>query len=223
MLVGQGLSFLLQAGYFVLLARLLGVREYGIFAGAFACVSIALPYSTLGSGLVFVRHVGSQPSIFSVYWGHIILSAVTAGTVLTAALCLVAPHVLNQASASIVFLVGIGNCVFAQFVASTGFVFQTFERLQMTAALNILTNCLRFLAVGIMTMLMPHASARQWALASMYISILAAIASFVIVARSFGHPEFAPRMLLSHASEGFGFSLGWSAQSAYNDIDKTLL
>ena len=95
MLVGQGCSFLLQAGYFVLLARLLGVREYGIFAGAFAFVGIVMPYSTLGSGLLFVRYVGSQPNSFAVYWGNIILSTTIAGTALTAVLWLVAPHLLN--------------------------------------------------------------------------------------------------------------------------------
>jgi O-antigen/teichoic acid export membrane protein len=223
MLVGQGCSFLLQAGYFVLLARLLGVREYGIFAGAFAFVGIAMPYSTLGSGLLFVRYVGSQPNSFAVYWGNIILSTAIAGTALTALLYVVAPHLLNPASAAIVLPVGIGNCIFGQMVASMGFVFQTFERLRMTAALSILTNGLRLLAVGIMTILLPHSSAQQWAMASLYVSVLAAIVGFVVVSKGFCWPQFLPSLVVSHAVEGLGFSLGWSAQSAYNDIDKTLL
>ena len=223
MLVGQGCSFLLQAGYFVLLARLLGVREYGIFAGAFAFVGIAMPYSTLGSGLLFVRYVGSQPNSFAVYWGNIILSTAIAGTALTALLYVVAPHLLNPASAAIVVPVGIGNCIFGQMVASMGFVFQTFERLRMTAALSILTNGLRLLAVGIMTILLPHSSAQQWAMASLYVSVLAAIVGFVVVSKGFCWPQFLPSLVVSHAVEGLGFSLGWSAQSAYNDIDKTLL
>ena len=47
--LGQGANFLLQAGYFVLLARVLGVREYGVFAGAFAIVNLVTPYSALGA------------------------------------------------------------------------------------------------------------------------------------------------------------------------------
>jgi O-antigen/teichoic acid export membrane protein len=223
MLVGQGCSFLLQAGYFVLLARLLGVREYGIFAGAFAFVGIAMPYSTLGSGLLFVRYVGSQSNSFAVYWGNIILSTTIAGTALTAVLWLVAPHLLNPASAAIVLPVGIGNCIFSQMLASMGFVFQTFERLRMTAALNILTNGLRLLAVGIMTILLPHSNAQQWAMASLYVSLLAAIVGFFVVSKGFCWPQFSPSLVVSHAVEGLGFSLGWSAQSVYNDIDKTLL
>ena len=59
MLAGQGFSLLLQATYFVLLARLLGVGEYGVFAGAFAFVGIVMPYSSLGAGTLFMRYVGS--------------------------------------------------------------------------------------------------------------------------------------------------------------------
>src|ERR1700691_3609510 len=76
MLVGQGLSLLLQAAFFVLLARLLGVREYGVFAGAFAFVGIAMPYSTLGSGLLFMRYVSARPSTYAIYWGNILFSTV---------------------------------------------------------------------------------------------------------------------------------------------------
>src|ERR1700687_2671725 len=54
MVMGQGAGFVLQAGYFVLLARLLGSTEYGIYAGTFALVSIASQYSALGSGTVFL-------------------------------------------------------------------------------------------------------------------------------------------------------------------------
>src|SRR5258708_38466615 len=52
MFLGQGVSFAVQACYFVLLARLLGADQYGIFVGAAAAVSLLSQYSTLGSGLV---------------------------------------------------------------------------------------------------------------------------------------------------------------------------
>jgi O-antigen/teichoic acid export membrane protein len=223
MLIGQGFSFLLQAAYFVLLARLLGVREYGVFAGAYAFVGIAMPYSTLGSGLVFVRHVGAKPDLFSVYWGHILFSCAVVGTSLALIISILAPYLLNSSSASIVLLVGIGNCVFAQLVNSMGFVFQAYEKLHITAGLNILTNALRLLAVVAMVFYWPHPTARQWAWAVVLVSFLAALIGFSVVVKKFGRPEFIPRMLITHAAEGLGFSLGWSAQSIYNDIDKTLL
>ena len=49
MMAGQGAGIVLQAVYFVILARLLGVVQYGIFAGAFAFTIIVAQYSTLGN------------------------------------------------------------------------------------------------------------------------------------------------------------------------------
>jgi O-antigen/teichoic acid export membrane protein len=223
MLIGQGINLLLQAGYFILLARLLGVSEYGVFAGAFAFVGIAMPYSTLGSGLLFVRYVGPDHSKFAAYWGNVLLSSAVAGSILTVALCLIAPWLLNPDSAPIVLPVAIANCIFTQLVGSMGFIFQAYELLKITSLLNLLTNALRFIAVIVMITTLPRADAGQWALVTVFVSGLAAATGVLIVTKRFGRPRFFPKMFLSHALEGLSFSLGWSAQSAYNDIDKTVL
>ena len=61
---GQGLSFFVQAAYFVVLARLLGSAQYGILAAAFALVSMFSQYSAMGSGLLFLRYVSPDHSRF---------------------------------------------------------------------------------------------------------------------------------------------------------------
>jgi O-antigen/teichoic acid export membrane protein len=223
MLVGQGLNLLLQAGYFVLLARLLGVREYGVFAGAFAFAAIATPYSSLGSGLLFVRYVSTNAGNFAAFWGNILLSTFAMGSLLTILLYVTAPHLLNPASASLILLVALGDCVCRQLVSCIGQVFQAFERLRMTAATNVLVSFLRLMAIAFLALISPHATAWQWAMASLIVSVLAAgiTSAFVIV--RYGRPCFDPQLLLSKLGEGFGFSLAGSTQSAYNDIDKTML
>lgn len=223
MVMGQGISLLLQVGYFVILARLLGVKEYGIFAGAFALANIVVPYSGLGSGTIFMRYVGSGSGDVQAYWGNILLSTLTAGTLMVALLWAVAPYLISPASASIIALVAASNCLFGQLVASMGQVFQACEQLRMTALLNLLTNSLRFATVVVLAALLPRATAGQWACASLLITLVAAVVGFAIVARRFGNPKFIPRMVLANAKEGLGFSLGGSAQSVYNDVDKTLL
>ena len=42
MMVGQSLNLILQSVYFILLVRLLGVEEYGIFAGAATIAQVKL-------------------------------------------------------------------------------------------------------------------------------------------------------------------------------------
>jgi O-antigen/teichoic acid export membrane protein len=223
MLVGQGLNLVLQAGYFILLARLLGVKEYGIFAGAFAFVSIATPYSSVGSGLLFVRYVSSNASNFAAYWGNIILATFGVGSLLTILLYIIAPHLLNPASASLILLVALGECICRQLVICISQVFQAFEQLRLTATITLLTSFLRLLAVCALALIWHSATAWQWAFSSLIVSVLAAIVSSAIVFKRFGRPRFVPGLLVSRFGEGFGFSFAGSTQSAYNDIDKTML
>jgi len=223
MLLGQGTNLLLQAAYFILLARLLGVKQYGIFAGAFAFVSIASPYCALGSGLVFMRHVSTEPRNFPVYWGNILMATLGAGSIITVILYLIAPHLLDPASASVTLLVALGECVCRQLVICIGHLFQAFEKLQLTATMNLLTSFLRLIAVLALSSIVQHGTAWQWALASFFVSALAAVAGCTIVILRYGAPAFSLRLLLSRLGEGLNFSVAGSTQSVYNDIDKTML
>src|SRR4051812_30625678 len=76
LMVGQGGNFLLQAAYFMLLARVLGVVQYGIFAGAYALVNAVTPYCGLGAGLLFMRYVSLDRKNAPVYWGNALVSVV---------------------------------------------------------------------------------------------------------------------------------------------------
>ena len=223
MLVGQGMNLLLQAGYFIMLARLLGVKDYGIFVGALAFVSLATPYSALGSGLLFVQYVSSNAENFAAYWGNILLAILGAGSLITALLYLIAPHLLNPASASLILLVALGECTCRQLVICISQVFQAFEQLRMTASITLLTSFLRLLAVGALAWFLHHATAWQWASCSLIVSVLAAIVASAIVTARFGRPRFVPRLLLARLGEGLNFSFAGSTQSAYNDIDKAML
>jgi O-antigen/teichoic acid export membrane protein len=223
MFAGQGLSLGLQAGYFILLARLLGAGEYGIFSGATALVGIVLPYSALGSGTLFMRYVSQDREQLAVYWGNIILATVAIGTVLTLLLYLLAPHVLDLASAAIIIPVAIGNCILGQLVLCISQAFQTFNLMRISALLSFLTNLMRLVAAAAALFIFTHATAAQWAVLSLLVSTLAVIAGVTLFSYRFEKPSFDLRLFRSRAAEGFNFSLGGSAQSIYNDIDKTLL
>jgi O-antigen/teichoic acid export membrane protein len=98
MLLGQGLSIVFQGIYFVLLGRLLGSTEYGIYAGAVAMVALLSQYSPLGSQLVFLRHVSPDHRKFAPYWGNILITTLGLGTVFIAVLVWVGPHVAHSYS-----------------------------------------------------------------------------------------------------------------------------
>jgi O-antigen/teichoic acid export membrane protein len=221
--VGQGIGLLLQAVYFVLLARLLGTREYGIYAGAFALASMPSAYSTLGTGTLLVRYVSADKRLFSIYWGNVLLVTSITSFAVVGVLHIIAKHLLDPGSAAIVVLCAVGNCFCSQLATCAGQVFQTFEKLRITATLNLLTNFLRFLAAGTMLFSLHRATAWQWAIASLAVSLIAALTAVITVTVKYGRPKFQPKIFFSGAAEGFGYSFATSTTSVYNDLDKTML
>jgi O-antigen/teichoic acid export membrane protein len=223
MLLGQGTSVLLQAAYFVILGRLLGALEYGIFSGAFALTSLTAQFSPLGSGTVFLRYVSHQHEAFARYWGNILIVTVGLGSIMAIGLHLCAHLLVNPQSAVLVGLAGIANCVFGQLTLETGRVFQTYEKLNITAALNLLTNFMRTLAAAVMLIGLHRASAWSWAVVSTVVSGVTATTAVIIVIRRFGKPSLDAKLLRAHGWEGFGYSFASSTSTAYNDLDKTML
>lgn len=223
MFAGQGTNVALRAAYFILLARLLGVTQYGIFVGAFAFVSLATPFSSLGSGLVFMQHVASNCSDYALYWGNILLTTAGVGVLLAIAMSYLAPHFLNPASASVALMVAISECIFQQLFLCTGQVFQTFEHMRMMAVAGVFGSAFRLLAVVFLTVWVHRATARQWAEWSMIASALAAAAGIALVTKTYGRPRFSSRLSIARLGEGLNFSIASSTQSVYNDMDKTIL
>ncbi len=223
LMAGQGTGLLFQAVYFVFLARLLGTTGYGIFAGAFAFTSLIAQYSPLGTGTVFLRYVSGHPEKFSSYFGNILLATAAMSGLLILGLTLSAKYLLNPASAHLVLLAAIANCFFAQLTTEIGRVFQAFEKMRITATLNLLVSALRTLAVLGLLLAMHHASAFQWAIASTTVSGIAAAAAVILAIVNFGRPRLDLAVARKHALEGIGFSFAGSTTSIYNDLDKTML
>src|SRR6266436_7209570 len=65
MSLGQGFRLVIQALYFVLIARSLGAANYGAFIGVVALVGIVYPFATLGSGNLLVKNVARDASLRS--------------------------------------------------------------------------------------------------------------------------------------------------------------
>jgi O-antigen/teichoic acid export membrane protein len=223
MLLGQGVSFAVQACYFILLARLLGADQYGVFVGAAAAVSLLSQYSTLGSGLVLVRQVSRNHDEFPEYWGNVLITTLSVGSVVILALAWLGKWMVGPASASVIVLVAVGECSCARLAEAGGQAFQAFEQLKLTAVLTSLTSITRLLTVVGMALVLHHATVRQWAIASLFVSCLSAAAVVILVTARLGRPEINFHLLRERALEGLGFSIAASTTSVYNDIDKAML
>ena len=221
--LGQGTNFLLQAGYFVLLARLLGVKEYGVFAGAFAVVNLVTPYSALGAGMLFMRYVTLDRSKAAIYWGNS-LAVTAAATVLIAVALFLAGPALTKTHNSLIFVVlVVANCFCAQIANLGSLVFQTFEKMQWTAVLGLVANLARLLILIVMRLTLHHATAFQWSVGVLIASACAAGVSMARVRAEIGPAGFERDLIATRIREGLGFSFAGTTQAAYNDVDKVML
>ena len=223
MFLGQGVSFGVQACYFILLARLLGADQYGVFVGAAAAVSLLSQYSTLGSGLMLVREVSRDRTRFAEYWGNVLMTTLSVGLVVILMLAWLGKWMVGPASASVLVLVAISECTCVRLAEGGGQAFQAFEQLKLTALLSSVTSVARLMMATGMILVLHHASVRQWAVASLCISCLSAAIALILVTARLGRPRFNLRLLRARALEGVGFSLAASTTSIYNDLDKAML
>lgn len=223
MFAGQGLSIICQGVYFILLARLLGVVQYGIYVGAVAMVSILSQYSSLGSSYVLLRYVSIDPKKFSIYWGNVLIITFVLGIFLTAFLTWGGPHWAHSYSWAIVLCIATGECLCAQLTATSGRVFQAFENLRMTAVLNLLVNLLRVVLAEFLLWNLHHATAQQWVVATLIVSFFAVCVAVALVTRFYGKPVFSVALLRKHIGEGLVFALSGTTSDIYDDIDKVLL
>ena len=223
MLIGQGANFLLQALSFVLLAHLLGVTEYGIFSGAYALISLATPYSTLGAGMLFMRYVSADRSQAGLYWGNTLVLTTSVSLLIALVFYFAGPAIAHIQSHLIFILLAIANCLFGQVAAVAGTVFQTFEKMRYTSILGFLSTLGRLLVLLIMLAVLHRATAVQWSLGFLIASGAAALVSLIWVGRETGPMMLNLGLIRRRALEGVGFSFAGTTENAYNDLDKTML
>jgi O-antigen/teichoic acid export membrane protein len=220
---GQVTSVAIQTGYFVLLARLLGSREYGVYAGAFALVSIMSQYAALGSGTIFLRYVSPDHNKFSAYWGNILASVAVTGLLIVIGLKIWGKWAVGPASAPLLVTVAIGDCFFRRLTECASQVFQAMQQFRYTAMISMLTNLFRCAAAAALFLFLRHTNAGVWAVSAAAFSGAAALVAVLLITQNIGSPSFSRKVFTRHAFEGAGFSVASATGAVYNDIDKLLL
>ncbi|MEB3181431.1 MAG: oligosaccharide flippase family protein [Nostocaceae cyanobacterium] len=224
MFISRGLRIFAQAFYFVIIARVLGVEQYGAFIGATALVAILSPYGSLGLGNLIVKNVTINRSLFGVYWGNALFMIFASAAILTGVL-IGASRIFLPATISwwLIFLVAITDLLFIKLIDISGQAFQAFHWLSRTAQLSALPYITRVLAALSLVYLFPQPDAVDWAYVSLGSTAIAAIIAVSLVHFNLGAPKLQLSRIRPEILEGFYFSIGLSAQTIYNDIDKTML
>jgi O-antigen/teichoic acid export membrane protein len=224
MLSSHGMRLVLQGVYFITVTQALGPKEYGAFIGAAAFVDIVAPFSTLGAGNLLVKNVSRDRACFSTYWGNGLWLMIVSASLLIVGLEIVGHWVLpNTISPWLLLFAAMTNLLGGRALDLTANAYQSVQRIQRTAQFTLLPHIIRVAAALLMVALIPHPTGTDWALVSLISIGSAGVLAILCVNYELGKPELALQQLKGEVREGSYFAVGYSAQTVYNDIDKTML
>jgi O-antigen/teichoic acid export membrane protein len=224
MFLGYGLRIIVQAGYFVLIARSLGPEQYGSFVGVVALISIVAPFSSLGAGNLLIKNVARNSAVFSEYWGNALLMSAVSG-VLLLGLVLSCARLMLPATIPwpLIVLVSVSDLIVVKGAEIAAQAFQAVDNLRYTAKLNLLPSILRLISAAILFWVWHRTTALRWSWFYVVSTALSSAFAIYLTGKMLGQPKLALRRIPGEIREGFYFGVSLSAQTVYNDIDKTML
>src|SRR5882762_6062722 len=104
-----------------------------------------------------------------------------------------------------------------------GQAFIAFDRMKWTASINLMLSMSRLAAAIILAAIYHSPSALQWGRFYFASTSLVAVAALLLVLLKLGAPTFGLSRTSAETRDGLYFSVGQSAQTIYDDIDKAML
>lgn len=221
--IGQGFRLVIQAAYFVLIARSLGPDAYGAFVTVVAMGALLGPFSGLGTPNLFIKNVRSGKREAAICWGNGILLTVLSGTLLSA-LGLGLSLILHlKPSPFVIIMVCFSDLVFLKVTELAAFGFAALDRMKQTSIQSVVVSLLRLCGIGALMVTMRPVTLHRWVLVYLLTSFLGTTYAVVKGSRLWGRPGTDLEALREDVTEGVFFSIAGSATTVYNDIDKIML
>jgi O-antigen/teichoic acid export membrane protein len=224
LLIGRGLGLVLQAAYFVAIARTLGVAKYGEFVSITALTAIVAPFVGLGMEILLIKNVAKNRSLFAAYWGNALAIILVTGVGFMGLLVLLTPLLLPQSiSIWAILLVGVSDLIFGSITNTAGRAFQAVDRLNVSAQIGIFVMFTKVLAAIALLKFFPDPNGLEWVCLYSASSMVSALLAVTLVTQWLGSPRLELARVKPELAEGLSFSISNSAFTIYNDIDKTML
>ena len=222
-MLGNGLKLIIQAAYFIIIARSLGPEQYGAFVAVVAIAAILSPFVGLGMSNLIIKNVVQSRASFSSSWGNGLFVTVISGLAGLVLICSCRFLLPQNISWSILVLVASSDLILGRLTDLCAFAFGALEKFRATAQINVYSSLARLIGLLILVAQVRHPTAAQWAVVYLLTTAVVSVGSIAAVFAVLGRPSLALTQLRRDLLEGFYYSAGQSAQSVYNDIDKTML
>jgi O-antigen/teichoic acid export membrane protein len=221
--IGQGFRLVIQAAYFVLIARSLGPDAYGAFVTVVAMAALLGPFSGLGSPNLFIKNVRSGKREAATCWGNGILVTVISGTVLSALGAAMSWVLVLKTPPFVTFIVCISDLVLVKVTDLAAFGFTALDRMTQTSIQSVAVSLLRLGGIATLTMVAHPVTLDRWAVVYLLTSLLGTAYAVAKGYQLWGRPATDLQALREDVTEGVFFSIAGSAATVYNDIDKIML
>lgn len=220
----QGIRVALQAVWVILLARTIGPRDYGAFAG-FAGLAATLGALTgLGFGVLMIQDAARDRALFAVAWKRALYMALASGLVLWIAYTAVAPLVFRLPVSPWVFAaVGLPELVCLPVTIVASYAFQLHERMGWSGALLTITAIGNLIAVGLFLGTSSTHTLAGYLPFHAAMSVLASTFAMALVIKRLAPARTGFSMTRRDVREGMGFSLMRIADLGMTSLDKTLV
>jgi O-antigen/teichoic acid export membrane protein/glycosyltransferase involved in cell wall biosynthesis len=221
--VGQGIKLVLQGIYFLFIARCLGPSQYGAFIAVTAMTGIISPYVGLGCGSLFLKNVRAGRRTAQVCWGNGLATTAVTGVVTGFVLIALAHLWLPAFPIVLVGAICLSDLILMRVIDLASFGFAASGKMSKTAVQNTTMSLLRVIGIVVLATIHHQVSIEQWTWVYLLTGIIGAAFALQQGTRLWGTPSISFAAMLEDAREGSFFSISTSAQTIYNDIDKTML
>jgi O-antigen/teichoic acid export membrane protein len=221
--MGQGLRLVIQAVYFVLIARSLGPKQYGAFVAMASLVAVAAPFAGFGSPMVLLKYVARDRGLLPLYWGNGLLTIAISGSLLTLPILGLTPFFLGREFLPLTILVCVSDLFLIRVADLATFAFAALGRMGESARVNVYISLTRLLGIVVVSAINRHPTVQEWTFA--YFLGAAACFTYALTRTTFAARgiQIRPRQAWKDLPESSLFAVSISSQTIYNDIDKTMV
>jgi O-antigen/teichoic acid export membrane protein len=215
---------LLQLVYFIVIARVLNSTGYGSLGATLALVGVFIPFSSLGSGYLIIKNTASNRSVFPSYWGSAIVLLFLSGSVFTIIVLLLSPVFLPKTiPLTQILCICLADLIFSRLGDIAAQSFQVFDRIKEMMLVQTLIIIFKVIIALFMFSGFIPKDTITFSYYYLFCSVIFSLFSFIYVEKKLGKGIFSLKPLIYEIKNGIFFSIGSSAATIYNDIDKTML
>ncbi|MEM6613032.1 MAG: oligosaccharide flippase family protein [Cyanobacteria bacterium P01_C01_bin.72] len=224
MLFSKLFNIVMQAAYFIIIARLLGRENYGSFIAITAVANLIFPFVPLGSEHLLIKNVSTNRATFRTNWGNGLVLSTANGTIFTAILLLLSPLIFpGDVPWGAILLILLADLIGLALLDLGYKSLMATGMIHKTAQLGILSTCSKLFAALSLVVFFSNPTVATWSYLYFTSSATMATVTVLLITKMLGSPRPILSELKANIIQGFYFSISTSANNINANLDKSML